>query len=513
MYRALRSQARPFPAWVVQLALGLILAICLVRLWLMPLWSSFWVDEMATAFVVKYGAGHPSLEIAPQVPASIYYSLPRLAQKISGFGELAYRAPSTLALLLALLFIVSIARRLIDPDAGWFAAFACLALGGFNYQAADARPYALGTCVLSASVWLLIRWLDYGRLRDALLFACAASLLWRVHLIFWPLYLFLGLYAVMRLLRVDTPVSWWKAWGVFTLLGIAQIPVLLDALSLNQQAGAHVVASIPTVRALANSLKPGLTGTVLIACALLGRWFRWPHIERAASWESVGLIFCWWLCHPVCLYAYSLLTGHSVFLDRYLFVALPGAALGATAAAAAFLPHQYWKTAAAALGTGVLLLMGEWNRPWPVHHGSNWRAAAESLNEELAGSSGVPVICPSPFIEAKAPEWRPDYPVVSFLYSHLLVYQIQGRAYPFPFAASPQTERYASDLAKQSLLPAGRFAIYGGDRNVSYWRNWLAVRPELEGWQSRSLGSFGDVAVVVFDQGKIATTDRHTANF
>jgi hypothetical protein len=58
--------------------LGLLLAACIVRLWLMPLRSSFWIDEIATAFVVRYGSTHASLAaIAPAAWQSVYYYLPR----------------------------------------------------------------------------------------------------------------------------------------------------------------------------------------------------------------------------------------------------------------------------------------------------------------------------------------------------------------------------------------------------------------------------------------------------
>jgi hypothetical protein len=49
----------------VTLLLAVLLAACIVRFWLMPLPTSFWVDEMVTAFVIHYGAGHPSLTVAP----------------------------------------------------------------------------------------------------------------------------------------------------------------------------------------------------------------------------------------------------------------------------------------------------------------------------------------------------------------------------------------------------------------------------------------------------------------
>ena len=68
----------------------------------MPLGSSFWVDEMATVFVVEHGAGDPSLQVAPQVPQSIYYSI--VGPVVWGRSEIAYRLPSVLIMALALLF-------------------------------------------------------------------------------------------------------------------------------------------------------------------------------------------------------------------------------------------------------------------------------------------------------------------------------------------------------------------------------------------------------------------------
>jgi 4-amino-4-deoxy-L-arabinose transferase-like glycosyltransferase len=113
-----------------------------------------------------------------------------------GFSEVVYRIPSVLAVGLALFLIARLAARLIHPQAGWFAAFACLSLGGFNYEAADARPYGLGTAVFAASLLFLVRWFDRGRWIDALFFAAGAALLWRVHLIYWPFYAIFEAYAV-----------------------------------------------------------------------------------------------------------------------------------------------------------------------------------------------------------------------------------------------------------------------------------------------------------------------------
>ena len=495
----LTSRARPF----LNLLLASVLILCIVRLWLMPIASSFWVDEMGTVFVARYGAVHPSLRAAPQVPESIYYVLPRITESVAGTSEVGYRLWSVLAMGAALFLIARVAGAIIHPRCAWFAVFACLSLRGMDYQAADARPYALGTCVAAGGVLLLIRWFDSGRVRYGVAFALVAALLWRVHLVFWPFYLVFLVYAMVRLSRGRTPVAWRQAAVIFVALGLALLPVASRALALNREAAAHVIAPPPSFGALLRSLKLGL-----IAGACAGAWI----LSGCRDWRanpaadhppgSRALIVSWWLCQPLCLFAFSWITGNSVFVYRYLYVSLPGAALAAAAAAAAAasrLSAAQWKAASLAFGVGVLLLLGNWSEWRPMHHNSDWRGAAHAIRA-LALGPDVPVICPSPFIEARPPVWNPNYSFPSFLYSHLSVYPIPGKTYLFPFETSPQAEKFASKLAAETLSVCSRFLIYGQGINVKFWRDWFSERPELAGWHAKSMGSFGDVGVVLFER-------------
>lgn len=484
------------------IVLALVLGLCIVRLWVMPLPSSFWVDEMVSAFVIHFGPAHPSLAVAPQVTETIYYWLPHLAESLFGFSEVVYRLPSLIVLGIALWLIARLAARLIHPAAGWFAVFACLALKGFDYQAADARPYALGTCVAAASLYFLVRWMDSAAWRDALLFSACAALLWRVHLVFWPFYGIYALYVATRLLRSETKAGWRQIAAVCGILLAALVPVAFGALRLVREAQAHVVVDLPAVRELRRTLKFLLLaqcGGGAFLAALLLRWRRDGDRPAFSSWV---LILGWWLWHPLALFAFSWITGNSVFVDRYLSLALPGAALMATLAAALSIPSGYWRPCAAVLGICVLAALGEWTDliegdAWPRHHNSDWRDAARTVNEWTVDPS-TPVVLPSPFIEAKFPVWRPDYPLPGFLYSYLPVYQIRGKPYLLPFQRSPEGERYAAALAAL-FAETPRFLIYGGDRNVFTWRNYFASRPELHGWGNRTSRQFGDVAVCIFE--------------
>ncbi|MBV9745078.1 MAG: glycosyltransferase family 39 protein [Acidobacteriia bacterium] len=493
---AARLSKWPSPGHV-NLWLAALVALSIFRFWVTPLGSSFWVDEMGTAFVVQHGADDPTLKVAPQVPASIYYALPAAVQKLFGFSEIGYRFPSVVALCVALLFIARIAERLIAPGAGWFAAFACLLIRDFNFEAADARPYALATCITAAAIYWLIRWLDRARWSDAGVFVVLAALVWRAHLVLWPLYILFAIYTLGRLSRRDTAVRWWQGIAVFGVAGVLLIPVVWEALRIYRGAGAHVVVDMPGSADLIRSLKLDLILPVCAAAALVARGFRWPRVEGVAAPGAWTLMIGWWLTQPLSLYAFSRITGNSVFVPRYLSIALPGAALMATGAAAAFVPASQWKRMAVFAGILLLVFMGRWNRVLLIHSGSDWRAAAQQL-ERATGGAPIRVICPSPFIEAKWPVWRPDYPIQSFLYSHLLLYRTPGKLYPFPFTPSPEAAEFAAELTRNELSSAGRFFLYGADKKVEYWRAWFSARPEFESWSVRKVGSYGDVEIDEF---------------
>jgi hypothetical protein len=473
----------------------LLLIVCIVRLWFMLLTGSFWTDETGTAFVVKL-PGDPSLSVAPQVPDSIYYVLPRIVDRLVGFSEIAYRIPSLLLMGIAFFVIARLAVRLIDPDAAWFAVFLCFAMTDFNYYAVDARPYALGTCVTVASIYFLIEWLDTARWQPALLFLLLGAILWRVQLVFWAFYPVFAIYTVVRLMRSTTKVGWFRVVLVYCLLALTLIPVAREALRILRTANAHVIVPIPRLRSLAHSVAWKPIAFCLGFGWLSGWLFKWKR-EKPSSGESVGLILVWWLWMPLCLWAFSIVTGTVLFVPRYFSPALPGAALTATAVAALFIPRACWKLAAVVLGVVCLILVGHWDVLWPHHSPDNWRDGA--AQEHLAAREpDTPVIAISPFIEAEPPVWSPDYHLPGFIYAPLFVYPLRGRVYPFPFTISPNAEQYAVSLVRDTLLKRPRFIVYGGGQYALVWAFWFARRPELAGW-SYKVNRAEAIETVVFE--------------
>jgi len=475
-------------------ALPLLLALCILRMWVMPLHSSFWVDEAETVFVVHHGVHHPSLAIIAPAIQSVYYWLPRASEGILGFSEAAERFPSLVALAIALLFIARIAARLIHPEAAWFAVFACLTLRVFNYEADDARAYALGTCVAAMSLWLLIRWLDSGKWLDAILFLAAGAMLWRVHLVYWPFYF---VYAICFLARTDRKASWIQALAISLGLVLALLPVAMSALAMSRDAALHVFAPLPSWTELGEAFKIRLVAGCALGAWIYAWWRRASRVDSVPSYAAIALIAGWWFVQPFGLFAYSHISGVSVFTTRYVSIALPGAALAATAAAAFFIPKLCWHPIALAMGIGALIFGGQWSKLWPPHHNSDWREAARAVNA-LGLDAYTPVLAISPFVEAKPPTWTPDYPLPGYLYCQLDVYPVNGRPYLLPYGDSPAGQQYAEMLARNTLPAAGKFLIHGPAADVARWREWFVRRPEFAGWSSRQLGPFLDVDVALF---------------
>jgi hypothetical protein len=484
--------------------LALLLAVCIARLWLMPLPSSFWTDETETVFIARRPAD-PSLAAA-QIPPSIYYTLPRAAERLLGSSEISYRMPSVLLMAISLLIIGRLAARLIDPDAAWFAVFACFAIPNFNFYAADARPYALGICVTVASIWFLIDWFDTARRQSAALFVLFAALLWRVQLVFWAFYPVFAIYALVRLLRSGTKIGWIRASVAALVLGLTLMPVAFEALGILRNAGAHVIVPRPGIRAWLYSFPwkaPAYCLALPWVAARIMKWRRQSPAAAGASIDAVTLIGAWWIWMPLCLFAYSRLTGTVLFVPRYFSPGLPGAALAATALAALHLPRARWKQASMVLAVAGLLWTSGWRVLWPHHSPDNWRQGAFDVTS-AADEPDTPVIAVSPFIEAQPPVWTADYKLPGFLYAPLLVYPLRGHIYPFPYTTSPETEQYAVRLLRDTLTKRHRFIVYGPGPNTSTWADWFSRRAELAGWRDTVIRAEA-IAIVVFEN-PVSTT-------
>ena len=137
-------------------------AAVIVRLWIMPLWSSLWLDEFGTAWVTS-GRWDQLVERARLFPQSLpYAAIVEASRSLFGSSEAALRWPSLLAMLAAAAAVVALGRELFDRRAGRAAGAVFLLFPAVEFAAADARPYAFAVLAAAAATYLLVRWLDRG---------------------------------------------------------------------------------------------------------------------------------------------------------------------------------------------------------------------------------------------------------------------------------------------------------------------------------------------------------------
>jgi hypothetical protein len=480
--------------------LWLLLIVCVACFWVTLLPESFWLDETVTAFVLRHGAGHPSLAAGPRLDQTIYYWLPRMSAAVLGFSEFSLRLPSLLVTLLSLALVYRLAARLVHPNAGWLAVFLCFVPHEFTRQATDARPYGLGTCVGLLAIWFLVRWLDRGGWRDAIAFAVFAALLPWVHLVYWPFFAVFAGYAVMRILRRETSVPLWGFACAAIAVLACDARLISVTVGLFREAREHVVTPLPNLTNIFSGFEVPAITAIAVAAWLAARILRWPPAGVRSRASDIALLALWWLWQPLVLLAASWITGNSIFVPRYFSLALPGIVLAAAFGAGLSLPVEAWKPAALALAAGIVLVHFV-KGPFPPTRHSHWREAAAEVNE-LTRDGVTPVVCPSPFVEAKSPVWTSAYSLPGFLFAQLDAYPLRQTPVLLPETVEETGTRYARLVVLSKIVPAQRFVLYGGGYDVNQWAPWFSAQPELADYELRLVGVFGDVEVVLYRKRK-----------
>ncbi len=138
---------------------------------------SLWLDETTTFWVIR-GGWHETIDRALHYEAQspFYYLIARIARSLGGNNLLTLRAPSILAAGLATFFLFRLGFRLFGRESAWLAALLFAVAAPFVIEASDARPYTLGVMFLVAATWALVRWVDDGRMMNAVMYVLLASL-------------------------------------------------------------------------------------------------------------------------------------------------------------------------------------------------------------------------------------------------------------------------------------------------------------------------------------------------
>ncbi len=119
--------------------------------------SSFWIDEAATLSAAQRPFGALwRLCLHQDAVLGAYYVILHMWIAVFGASEASVRTPSLIAYGVTIYLTVLMGCRLFGARAGGVAGFVCVVLPGLAWSALDARPTAIATAIVTASMYALL---------------------------------------------------------------------------------------------------------------------------------------------------------------------------------------------------------------------------------------------------------------------------------------------------------------------------------------------------------------------
>jgi mannosyltransferase len=474
---------------------ALLLAVVVVELWVVPLRSSLWLDETATFWIVKDGLPNlltRSLNWAGQSP--LYYLVDWVAFTIGGRQEWILRLPSVLALAAGLWLFYQLAARLFDSGTARFAVLAFACAEPVAFAAADARPYGLALCLLIASAWALMKWLDTGRIRDAVPYVLLTALVLYAHCLFAPVLPVFGAYALSRV-STEGKIRIWKLPAAWAAIGILVLPLLAQLLRFYQSRGAHsFITSRPGASELLEALAPSvLMGSIALGVFLV--WLIFPGRLQGrflARKENLLLAAGWALTPPLLLFAISVLSPTRLFVSRYYISYMPGLCLVAGWLVSSAVAVR-GRTVVATLLAGLSILTSGMSNHGP----EDWSGAMRKIRSE-PGSANMPVLAASGFVEGADPKALDDPQLREVLFAPQAMYPPSGPLIRLPYRIDAESEKYMQGVLA-AVRQEKRFVLLVPHESLMF-EPWFRSKLAPDAFRSERLGNFGLLGVYLFSR-------------
>ena len=373
---------RPGPWWMRVVPPAVTFAVMLTGITV----PSFWRDEAATLAAVRrpFGSMVAMLGHVDAVHGA-YYALAWVLARGLGFGELALRLPSAVAMAVAAGLVAALGRRLVSPQAGLAAGLLFAVVPDISLYGQDARSYALVVAAASAAGYLLVRALgarDGYQRRWWAGYAAAVAVTGILNI--FGLLLLAG-HAVTIAARMAAPVpgqsrrALARRWVTAVAVAVvAASPLIVFGWLQRKQISWLSIHGTDGVSSVTKLIGPPIMACAVAAVAVTAAAVigisarRRPAGQRVPPWLGRLLSLCvpWLVLPPALLFISSNIS--PVYNFRYILFCVPAAALlGGTALAAL----GRIAGTAALIVVAVLGLNSQIGFRTPGGHGDNIRQA------------------------------------------------------------------------------------------------------------------------------------------
>lgn len=477
--------------------LTVIAAAAVVRLWLMPLWNSFWLDETLTVWAIRDGFWNLFHAVPMMLQPVAFCMVEWLIGRLGGFDEATLRLPSLAAAIGALYTYYRIGAEFIDRTAGLTLAALYITLSHVAIEVPNARPYSLALLAESAALLWLLRWLRDGRLWDGIWWIICAVAAGYLHPFFFMALPLEGGFVLWRIYRR----SFVKAWQlvVCVLVGMALLaPAIPQLVVISKQARILSWTQQPTLLGWLPILTPIYVLPAVVLLVLLewldGRRPRWI----ASRPLDVAVLGALMLVVPMAIsVVLSRWTYIQVFDMRYLLPTAPGVLL-----LWGWLLHRidspFIREMSLACGLAASMVITGGLSAVPDYRQEDWRSAVRSLPE-----SGT-ILVYSGLVEARRLGWLQQPERWSYLMAPVLAYRQNVQpadAFVIPFAFDQPGQEYLGQLIAARMAGRDRVTVVTRQSFAGpEWGPWVSERLERLGFLPTRTSAYGRVRVEVFQR-------------
>jgi hypothetical protein len=475
--------------WAVTILSGAVL-------WLRPIASSFWEDELVTWWVID-GSFREMLHrsYALQGQSALYYPVAWVMRHI-GDQEWVLRLPSLIALVGAAFLLFRLATRLLDREFGRLTVLVFVLWPGIAFEATNARPYAIAVFVTIASVFGLVTWLDRGSLGAMVLWIVVTALLAYAHIVFVLALPAELVYAVTRRRDGSTRVSATSLLAAIVAVAVLDLGLVPQVMAVFSRRALLVLPTSLSFDWFASLIVPAIVVSAAVIGGVLALTtasisFEAPSVDRS----TVVLLLSWLLIPLAVLGTLALTTSVRLLEVRYTLMAAPAAVLLVALCARALQPDGARRIFAA-----VLAVFTVWATAGALKAGEDWRWAAATARA-ASDPASVTFLHPG-LVESSQLDWFSNPEERSYLLTPTSYYDFAGRVEPVPYVAAPDTEAFLAGELEGLPPTVDRIVFvtrFPGAGFQTYLEGWAAA----SGWSLGPIERRGTMVVMTLDRSAL----------
>lgn len=437
--------------------------LAMIRLWVIPLSCSLWLDETITYWSAYKGVGASLIRSQFWPGQNLAYSLlVATVIRLGGTSEIALRLPSVFAAIATTWLLYLLAKRMFDKETGFLAALVFVSSEQMTQTAPNARPYAIALLLVVASTLQLLRWLENERSLDMLGYVALAASVLYFHLLFGSLYLIHGIY-VLASHASGSPARRRQPIIAALLLALLIAPIVWNTVFVKRPSTASSYQGTPDAARLLTAFLPATLGSSLFVALLVGLLFRQDHFSSVSRMpHATTVLLTSWLTIPIVVdFLVARFTGFKIFLPRYYLCSLPALSLLVAWGVRQLMlaPMRLWLSSCIVFGA-IVSFGGFQLRYSPFEE--DWRALTQSVRRSGI-TEETPVLFRGGMVEETAVHWDPTSNVLVNADNPLLCplskYPIPGRMLLSPHQLDRAGLTYMDEVTSKILEQSPQFVF------------------------------------------------------